>query len=144
MIAVDTNVLVYAHRRDSAWHEQAAGAVRELAEGLAPWIIPWPCIHEFLAITTHARIFNPPSPLPAALDQVTAWKESPTLSLAAETDGHWDTLRDLAERGRLAGPVFHDARIAAICLGHGVNELWSADRDFSRFAGLRVVNPLTR
>jgi len=44
--------------------------------------------------------------------------------------------------GKIAGPQVHDARIAALCRDHGVHELWSADRDFSRFAGLAVVNPL--
>jgi len=53
VIAVDTNVLVYAHRQDSEWHEPATRAVRQLAEGsAAPWTIPWPCVHEFLAIAT--------------------------------------------------------------------------------------------
>ena len=56
MIALDTNLLVYAHRRDSEWHAEATAAVRELAEGPAPWAIPWPCLHEFLAIVTHPRI----------------------------------------------------------------------------------------
>ena len=59
MIAVDTNILVYAHRADSEWHDRAALRLRELAEGRAPWAIPWPCIHEFLAIVTHPRIDNP-------------------------------------------------------------------------------------
>jgi predicted nucleic acid-binding protein len=36
----------------------------------------------------------------------------------------------------------HDARIAALCLQHGVRELWSADRDFNRFPALRTRNPL--
>jgi len=40
--------------------------------------------------------------------------------------------------------VIHDARIAAICLENGVVELWSADRDLGRFAGLKVVNPLVK
>ena len=42
MIAVDTNLLVYAHRKDSQWHAVAEPAVRSLAEGTAPWAIPWP------------------------------------------------------------------------------------------------------
>ena len=53
MIAVDTNILVYAHRRDSEWHEKAYRLIQSLAEGSAPWAIPWPCLHEFLAVVTH-------------------------------------------------------------------------------------------
>ncbi|MGQ0651983.1 MAG: TA system VapC family ribonuclease toxin [Betaproteobacteria bacterium] len=142
MIAVDTNVLVYAHREDAAFHEAAAARLCELAEGQAPWAIPWPCLHEFLAIVTHPRIFAPPSPLAQALDQVAAWLESPTLALLAESELHWPSLRTLLESSRVAGPQIHDARIAALCMQHGVRELWSADRDFGRFAGLAVVNPL--
>ena len=59
MIAVDTNLLVYAHRRDSPWFEPARRALRLLIEGTATWAVPWPCVHEFLAISTHPKIYRP-------------------------------------------------------------------------------------
>ncbi len=142
MIAVDTNILVYAHREDSEWHGAAAERVRTLAEGRAAWAIPWPSLHEFLAIVTHARIFVPPTPLARAIDQVDAWLESPSLALLAESEGYWPTLRSLLARGRVAGALVHDARVAALCRQHRVRELWSVDRDFGRFADITVVNPL--
>jgi len=142
VIAVDTNLLVYAHREDSAFHQPAVACIVRLAQGRAPWAIPWPCIHEFLGIATHPRIYRPPTPLPAALEQVDAWLAAPTLTLLGESGEHWPTLRSLLLEGRIAGPVVHDARVAALCLTHGVRELWSADRDFGRFPALRVVNPL--
>ena len=142
MIGVDTNILVYAHREDSPFHVAAFGRIAELAEGRASWAIPWPCLHEFLAIVTHPRIYAPPSSLARALAQVEAWLESPSLTLLAESAAHWTTLSSLLVDGRVAGPQVHDARVAALCREHGVRELWSADRDFSRFAGLSVVNPL--
>lgn len=144
MIAVDTNLLVYAHRVEAEWHERASACLRELAEGRSPWAIPWPCLHEFLAIATHPRIWDPPTPLENAIDQVDAWLESPSVALLAEGDAHWGELRDLLRAGRVAGPRVHDARIAAVCLAHGVRELWTADRDFSRFPALSTTNPLTR
>ena len=61
MIAVDTNILVYAHREDQAWFDAAVAAIRGLAEAGQPWAIPWPCIHEFLAIATNPRIFKHPT-----------------------------------------------------------------------------------
>ena len=143
MIAVDTNILVYAHRKDSDWHLQASGAVASLANATAPWAIPWPCVHEFLAIVTHPRIFRPPTPRERACDQVGAWMEAPSLVMLGEDADYWPALREAVIRGKVAGPAVHDARIAAICLRHGVAELWSADRDFSRFARLPVRNPLT-
>ncbi len=142
MIAVDTNILVYAHREDSPFHEAASERMTELAEGQATWAIPWPCLHEFLAIVTHPRIYAPPSPIARALDQVDAWLASPTLVVLAESADHWTTLRALLTAGRVDGPRVHDARIAALCQQHGVRDLWSADRDFSRFVSLSVVNPL--
>jgi hypothetical protein len=142
VIAVDTNILVYAHREDSPFHAAAFRRVVELAEGQALWAIPWPCLHEFVAIATHPRIYAPPTPLTRALEQIDAWLESPTLALLAETASHWTTLRPMLESGRIAGPQVHDARIVALCRQHGVRQLWSADRDFTRFAGLTVVNPL--
>ncbi|HEX9169377.1 MAG TPA: TA system VapC family ribonuclease toxin [Roseiarcus sp.] len=142
MIAVDTNILVYAHREDSPFHDPASKRMTELAEGSSTWAIPWPCVHEFLAIVTHLRIYAPPTPLPRALDQVAAWLESSTLALLAESSDHWLVLRSLLASGQIAGPRVHDARIVALCRQHGVRELWSADRDFNRFAGFAVVNPL--
>jgi uncharacterized protein len=144
VIAVDTNILVYAHREDAPFHQIAVQRVTALAEGRTAWAIPWPCIHEFLAIITHPRIYDPPTPLPLALDQVDAWLESPALMLLAESEQHWSELRSLVETGRITGARIHDARIAALCRQHGIRELWSADRDFSRFSDLPLVNPLTR
>jgi toxin-antitoxin system PIN domain toxin len=142
LIAIDTNILVYAHREDSPFYEIASRRVTELAEGTALWAIPWPCIHEFIGIVTHPRRYVPPTPIARALDQVDAWMESPSLALLAESQTHWPVLRGLLFAGRIAGGQVHDARIAALCIQHGVRELWSADRDFTRFAGLTVVNPL--
>jgi toxin-antitoxin system PIN domain toxin len=141
VIAVDTNVLVYAHRVDSAFHATASDAVRRLAEGRAAWAIPWPCLHEFLAIATHPRIYDPPTPMEQALAQVTAWLDSPSLVLLGETGGYWATLVAALTSSNVTGGRVHDARIVALCETAGVTELWSADRDFSRFQ-VKVSNPL--
>jgi len=142
MIAVDSNILVYGHREDSPLHDAAFACLVKLAEDRAPWAIPWPCVHEFLAIVSHPRIFAPPTPLERAIDQVDAWLESPSLVLLAESEDYWLQLRALLRAGRIAGSTVHDARVAALCLQHGVSELWTVDRDFSRFPGLKVRNPL--
>jgi toxin-antitoxin system PIN domain toxin len=144
LIAVDTNILVYAHRQDSEFHARAARCLTDLAEGRAAWAIPWPCLHEFLAIATHPRVYDPPTPLAMALDQIDAWLESPNLVLLAESEQYWLELRTLLTTSQVTGPRIHDARVAALCRQHGVRELWSADRDFGRFAGLGAVNPLSR
>ena len=141
MIAIDTNILVYAHRSDSPFHEAAVTHLVQLAEGGDSWAIPWPCVHEFLAIVTHPKILKTPTPLDKALAQIEAWLESPSLQMIGETSGYWDRLKNAMLQGKVAGPITHDARIFAICRDHRVRVLWSADRDFSRFSGVKIVNP---
>jgi toxin-antitoxin system PIN domain toxin len=143
VIAVDTTLLVFAHRRDSGWHAAAANRIRELAERDEKWAVPWLCFYEFLAVVTHPEIYDPPTELPQALAQVSAWLESPSLVLLAEGPGYEDRLLAVLRESRVVGVRIHDARIAALCLYHGVEELWSADRDFTRFPTLAVRNPLT-
>lgn len=142
MIAIDTNILVYAHRKDAPFHVRANEIVKEFAESSKPWAIPWPCIHELFSIVTHPRIYNPPTPHPQAMDQISAWLESPGLILISEAHGYWDVLKDLVGVSHTIGPMIHDARIAAICILNGIYELFSADRDFGRFHNLKVHNPL--
>jgi toxin-antitoxin system PIN domain toxin len=142
VIALDTNLLVYAHRRDLPLHDDALACVAELAEGTAAWAIPWPCLAEFVAVVTNPRLFVKPTPLPAALDQIEAWLGSPSIVLLSEGEGFWESFRRTLEGGRVAGGQVHDGRIAALCVANGVRELWTADRDFGRFTGLRTRNPL--
>lgn len=142
MIAVDTNVLVYAFRRDSPHHGRARDAVESLVDGRSEWAIPWPCVHEFISIATHPRIYDPPSPVLEALRMLEELVATGTVRLLGEETDHLRVLGELLETSGATGPKVHDARIAAICLGHGVSELWSADRDFSYFPALRTRNPL--
>ena len=144
MIAVDTNLLVYAHREDSEFHAAAKGSVDSLRHQPAAWAIPWPCIHEFIGIVTHPGIYKPASTLSEALGFVDSLFASPQLHLLAESPGYFEKLREISVAARLKGPRIHDARVAALCLHHGVSELWSADRDFSAFSRLKVRNPLVR
>jgi toxin-antitoxin system PIN domain toxin len=142
MVAVDTNLLVYAHRADSDFHERADRVLAALAEGRASWAIPWPCLYEFYAIVTHPKIYRPPTPPKDALIQIEYWLESPSLILLHEGDGFVETLKTVLESAKVVGGAIHDARIAALCQRHGVRTLLTADRDFSRFANLTVENPL--
>lgn len=142
MIAVDTNILVHAHRSELKGHEAARARIAALAGSDENWAIPWPCIHEFLAVATHPKVFKPPTPVDRALEQVSIWMESPSLVLLAEAIGYWEELSSVIVSSGVSGPRVHDARIAALCALHGVKELWSADRDFGRFPDLSVRNPL--
>ncbi len=139
MIALDTNLLVYAHRPETADHEATRAALETLRSA---WALPWPVAHEFVRVVTEPRWFNDPTPLDQAVETIETLLASGGCRPLGETTGHWSRLGGLARAGRAGRTMVYDARIAAICLAHGVDELWTADRDFSRFPGLRTRNPL--
>jgi len=141
VIAVDTNILVYAHRSESDWYEAAFAVLRSLAEGDEPWAIPWPCIHEFLSVVTNRKIYSPPSTTDQAFAQLREWLRSPSARLIGESRDHLAALEQVVQTGKLTGAEVHDARIAAICTTHGIRELWSVDRGFTRMPRLKTRNP---
>lgn len=142
MLAIDTNILVYAHRREPQEHDVAREVVRRLAEGRHAWAIPWPCVYEFFSVVTNPRIWKDAASTPAeAWAQVGAWAGSPSLRLIGETEAFLSVLADLVINPRVRGALVHDARVAAICIAHGVDALVTRDRDFSLFPELRVENP---
>ena len=145
MIAVDTNVLVYAHRREARVHSAAREIMRRLARGRHPWAIPWPCCFEFLSVVTNRRIWKEAaSTSDQAWRQLEAWAASPSNRLIGETDDFPATLGPFIRRPRVHGGVVHDARVAAICIAHGVEVLLSRDRDFMLFPELRIRDPFRK
>ncbi len=140
MQAIDTNVLVYSEIVSSTHHRAARRLLTQLAEGPIAWAIPWPCVYEFLRVVTHSRVFAPPVPLEVALHDLGQILASPTLVLLSETERHAEVMMAVVNESEATGNLLHDAHIAALCLEHGVSELLTGDRDFSRFP-LRVANP---
>lgn len=141
MRAVDTNVLVFAEVRSGPHHQTALRLLRDLAEGAAPWAIPWPCAYEFLRVVTHPRIFHPPVPMDRALRDLDRVMSSPSLHLLHETRRHRGFLNEVIRSSGATGNLVHDAHIAALCLEHGVTEFITGDRDFARFGRLTVHDP---
>ena len=142
MIALDTNVLVYAHRRDLPQHIPALRAIQRLIGEGRTWAVPWPCVHEFLAVVTNPRIFKTPTSTQTAIAVIRELGAQRHNQLLGESHSHLDILDRLCQSANVVGAKFHDARIAAICIGNGVSELWTADRDFSYFPQLKTTNPL--
>lgn len=142
MLAVDTNVLVYAHRREAREHERANSLLHELAQDGTRWALPWPCVLEFYSVVTNTRIWKDRASSPAqAWSQIEAWLGSPSVALLAETGDFARTLARFVAHPRVRGPVVHDARVAALCVAHGVHALLTRDRDFSLFSELETRNP---
>jgi uncharacterized protein len=143
LIAIDTNVLVYARRTESPHHVAAKTLIRQLAEGQPPWALPWPVLYEFVRVVTHPRVFDPPSPLEAVVRDLESLLASPSLTMLGEGPGHVRQMATQLRSGVAAGNLAHDAHIAALVVEHGVTELLTADRDFARFPGVRSRNPFS-
>lgn len=132
MIAVDTNVLVYAHREEFPHHPAAMKRLVALAEGAAPWGVPVFCLGEFVRVVTHRKVLTPPSSLEQAVAFIDALATSESFRLLVPDDAYWTELRALLTSARATGNLAFDAQIAAICVRHGA-VLLTHDRDFARF-----------
>ena len=129
-------------RGEMPFHAAAVQCLREHVQSGAAWAIPWPCLQQFFGAVTNPRVHKTPSTAAAAIRQVDAWHESPSLVVLHESTPHWLTLRRLVTAGRVRRPMRHEACIAAICLDHDVKEFRTADRDFNRFPQPTARNPL--
>jgi uncharacterized protein len=138
-LAVDTNVLVYAHRPELPQHALARERLRALAEGVRPIVFPWPCLYEFLRVVTHRRLFRVPSTKEEALTAVEDLLAFPTVRTIGETERHASVLRLVADTAGLTGNLMHDAHIAALLIEHGIPAILTEDRDFYDFPGVTVV-----
>ncbi len=138
MIAVDTNVLVYAHRAETALHQTATRQLVELAAGRGLWGLPVFCAGEFIRVVTHRRVFNPPSTLDEAIRFLERVVAAPGCRILRPESGFFELLTTVAREADARGNLAFDAQIAALCREHGVSALLTNDRDFARFEGLRL------
>ena len=141
MKLVDTNLLVYAyvpaleqHAAARRWFEQIIS--QDEAVGLA-----WVSVLGFLRVVTNSRIFRVPLRLDRAVAVVDEWLEQQAVEIVLPTPRHWSTLRELLTAGQAGGPLTTDAHVAALSIEHGAT-VYTTDRDFTRFPGVRAVNPL--
>lgn len=138
MIAVDTNVLVYAHRKEFPQHGVAVVALADLAEGRALWALPVFVLGEFLRVVTNHRFLDPPSDVATAVSFLDGVLASPTVRVIGPGPRYWPLLRDFVVAAKAIGYLVFDAQIAAVCAEHGVDTIVSDDRDLRRFPGPRV------
>ena len=138
MIAVDTNVLIYAHRAELELHEAAVERLVVLAEGDEPWALPVFCVTEFLRVVTHRRVFNPPSTVSEALDFLNDILGSPSCTIANPEAAFMGRLDQVIRETDARGNLVFDAQVAALCREHGVSTILTNDRDFERFKPLQA------
>ena len=142
MVAIDTNILVKAHRIDADHHESAKHCIKSIAEESAPWFLCFHTLVEFYGIVTHPKLWETPSSPEQACGQINAWHESPSLTILGDQPEQLPDLLALLSISGVRGPMVHDARVASCCIAYGIHEFWTVDRDFSRFPALRTKNPL--
>lgn len=139
--AVDTNILIYAHRAECAEHRKARRLLSRLAEADIPWALAWPCVYEFLRVVTHPKVFHPVTSLAVAWQNIYALLQSPSLLTLTETERHAPILAGILADTAISGNILHDAHIVALMIEHGVREIYTADADFGRFSGIKATNP---
>lgn len=139
MIAVDTNILIYARREEMPLHDKALAELHRLAEGDLPWALPLFCVGEFVRVVSHPRLFAPVTKTEAAMNFINALLESPTARLLIPNEGFLEVFARLVSESKVTGNTVFDAQIAALCLHSGVREILTEDRDFQRFPELKVM-----
>jgi len=141
LIAVDTNILVYAHREELPEHGAALAVLRSLAEGRERWGLPVFCLGEWLRVITHPRLFSPPHTVSEAALAAERLLAAPTLELLVPGASYPELLLAAMREGGARGNLVFDAQIVALCREAGVRELLTEDRDFARFPGF-VTRPI--
>lgn len=134
----DVNVLIYAHREDAPEHDRYAAWLRALTEAHEPFAVSEMVLASVIRIVTNPKIFDPPSPMDAAVGFCQRLLDWPRAVMIVPSRRHWDIFTALCTDIR--GPLVADAFLAALAIEHGC-ELITTDGDFSRFAGLRWRHP---
>lgn len=142
MIVVDANLLIYSYDTDSAFHEKSRAWVEHVFSDVEPVGLPWQTVSAFLRIITNRRLPGSRLTVEQAVQIVEEWLEQPNVRIIVAGDEHWSLLRRMIVEGRASGPLVSDADLVALTVEYG-GVLYTADRDFARFPGLRWENPLS-
>lgn len=140
-VTVDANVLLYASDRSSPFHETNRRLLEELAGGTALLYLFWPTIVAYLRIATHAAIFEQPLEPAQARENVAVLVERPNVRTPGEQPRFWEVLQRTLSEDVVRGNLVSDAHLVALMRQHGVGTIWTSDRDFRRFDGIRVRDP---
>ena len=141
MIVLDVNLLLYAYSSASEPHAKARAWIEGIFSGDELVGLPWQTIHAFLRIGTDTRISLDRYSMVAAVGIVQQWMDLPQVRILAPGERHWTLLTSMLTQGKVKGPLTTDAQLAALTMEYG-GVLYTTDRDFARFPGLRWVNPL--
>jgi hypothetical protein len=141
MILIDANILLYAYNAKAEQHERSRAWLEAVLSGSDLVRFAWLTLWAFLRIATSPRVFDRPLSASEARMAISSWLTQPVADIIEPADRHWEILGTLLDDGQTVGPLVMDAVLAAIALEHGAT-LYTTDRDFSRFDGLKWINPL--
>jgi uncharacterized protein len=141
VIVVDANLLIYSYDTESSGHEKSRAWVEKILSGSEPVGLSWQTVSAFLRVITNRRLPGSRLALERAVQIVDDWLAQPNVRILVPGDDHWSVLRTMIVEGAASGPLVTDAQLAALTIEYG-GVLYTADRDFARFPGLRWMNPL--
>jgi len=141
VIVVDANLLIYSYDTDSSHHKKSRAWVEKIFSGVEPVGLPWQTVSAFLRVTTNRRLPGPRLTVEQAVQIAEEWLAQPNVRMIVAGDEHWSLLKRMMVEGQASGPLVSDAELVALTVEYG-GVLYTADRDFARFPGLRWKNPL--
>jgi toxin-antitoxin system PIN domain toxin len=142
VIVLDVNLLIYAYNKNSQEHAKARHWIEQLFSSSESVGLPWQTISAFLRITTHPNLKDLRITVEQSSKIVDRWLEQPNVRILIPGEGHWALFRRMLLEGQASGGLVTDAHLAALTMEYG-GVLHTMDRDFSRFPGLRWINPLS-
>ena len=141
MIVVDANLLIYSYDTGSPHHKKSRAWVEKIFSDVEPVGLPWQTVSAFLRVVTNRRLPGSRLIVEQAVQIVEEWLAQPNVRIIVAGDEHWSLLKRMMVEGRASGPLVSDAELVALTVEYG-GVLYTADRDFARFPGLRWKNPL--
>jgi hypothetical protein len=141
VIVFDANLLLYAYNSAAPNHTRARLCVEDAFSGTEAVGLPWQTVSAFLRIITNRQLAGDRLSMEEAAAVVEEWAATPVIHLLAPGDRHWAFFRRMLLEGQASGPLTTDAELAAVTMEYG-GVLYTTDRDFTRFPGLKWVNPL--
>ena len=141
MKLLDANILLYAYDTSSSHHEICRAWLESAFNTDETIALPWQTVLAFVRITTNPRAVKTPLSSANACAIVGTWLERPNVVVVNAADRFWTILRQQILEAQVSGPLVTDAALAALAIEQGAT-LWSTDRDFRRFQGLKLLDPL--
>lgn len=139
--AIDANLLLYASDESSPLHERAMELIDRIAIGPEIAYLFWPVTMAYLRIATHPAIFARPLSHADARANIESLLAQPHVQAVGEDDGFWARFVEVADDVAPTGNLVPDAHLMALMLANGVLTIWTRDRDFRMFRGVRLHDP---